>query len=85
MADTIFSTDRTKLLNDEYNPLKSKDLNQIPTEELQKLLADLRFALVGLKVRVDNGTKKVRSSTPRVVRIQIARILTILQKRGVTG
>ena len=63
---------------------KAKDLNQMTTEELRQTLSEAKLN----KMKIDGKVKKGDvglSGAARNNRTLIARCLTILQKRGVSG
>ena len=63
--------------------LKASELRKKSTEELMKQLAELRRELFRLNTLSTRGIIGKESGKVRVVRRNIARILTVLRERGV--
>jgi large subunit ribosomal protein L29 len=65
--------------------LKAKDLRKLKDEELLERLKELRVELADLKGKAERGLLKKETGDIRVVRRNIAKILTVLneRKRGI--
>ena len=63
--------------------LKASELRKKSTEELMKQLAELRRELFRLNTLSTRGIIGKESGKVRVVRRNVARILTVLRERGV--
>ena len=76
----------TDIINEKNKHYKAKELDQMSSDELKELLKDLKFAQMSFRERGRQNTNSAKpltkSSTLKQTRIQIARVLTILQKRG---
>jgi large subunit ribosomal protein L29 len=62
--------------------MKSKDLNNLSSPELKHNLSESRKEMLKLNGQVSTGTNPKKPSQIRNTKKTIARILTILKKRG---
>mgnify|MGYP001770730139 CR=1 FL=1 len=65
--------------------LKPSELRKMSDEELRAKLLELRSELMRLRAKAARGTLGKESGMVRVVRRDIARILTILREREAKG
>ena len=62
--------------------MKAKELRQKSTEELKQKLEELRAELAKIRAQVSAGVRPENPMRARVIKRDIARILTILRERG---
>ncbi|MGQ4892570.1 MAG: 50S ribosomal protein L29 [Candidatus Njordarchaeia archaeon] len=63
--------------------LKAKDIREMTPEERKKKLAELKRALISYEVKKNRGALK-ETGKIRVVKRDIARILTVMRELGET-
>jgi large subunit ribosomal protein L29 len=63
--------------------LKARELRKLKDEELLNRLKELRVELADLKGKAERGLLKKETGDIKIIRRNIARILTVLNERGI--